>query len=136
MLNRDVLTDLRRSDDASAMFRGDEILVKSSDTEGLPTSMLEAWSVGVPVASLTVDPGGVIERHGLDLANGSEARLACDLRAPAGNAMSRKADKRALALVTRHHDLAVPLDSLPVAMDMPRRRTPRGTSEPPREVAP
>jgi len=135
MLNRDVLTDLRRSDDASAMFRGDEILVKSSDTEGLPTSMLEAWSVGVPVASLTVDPG-VTERHGLDLANGSEARLARDLRASAGNAMSRKAGKRAPVLVTRHHDLAVPLDSLSVAMGMPHRRTQRGTSEPPREVAP
>lgn len=57
-------------------------------------------------------------------------------RALAGNAMKREAGKRALVLVARHHDLVVTLDSLPAAVDMPRRRTPRGTSGPPRELSP
>lgn len=52
------------------------------------------------------------------------------------DAMNRKAGKRALILVARRHDLAVTLDSLPAAMNMPRRRSPRGTSGPPREVTP
>lgn len=136
MLICDVLTDLSRSDDVSAMLRGGKILVNSSDAEGFPNSMLEAWSVGVLASSPTVDPGGVIERRGWDLASIPEAWLARDLRALVGKVMNREAGKRALVLMARHHDLAVTLDSLPAAMDTPRRRTPRGTSGQPREVTP
>lgn len=81
-------------------------------------------------------PRGVIERHGLGLVSGTEALLARDVRALAGHAMNREASERALVFVARHHDLAVTLDSLPAAVDMPRRRTPRGTSGPPQEVTP
>lgn len=134
MLNCDVLTDLSRSDDVSAKLRGGKILVNSSDAEGFPNSMLEAWSVGVLASSPTVDTGGVIERRGWDLASGPEARLARNLRTLAGKVMNREAGKRALVLVARHHDLAGILDNLPAAMDTPRRHTPRGTSGPPWEV--
>jgi glycosyltransferase involved in cell wall biosynthesis len=50
-----------------ALLKRSKILVNTSSHEGFPNTMLEAWSVGVPVVSLTVDPGGVIKRtgHGL-----------------------------------------------------------------------
>jgi glycosyltransferase involved in cell wall biosynthesis len=33
--------------------------------EGFPNVFIEAWACGIPVYSLNVDPGGVIEREGL-----------------------------------------------------------------------
>lgn len=51
------------------------------------------------------------------------------------DAMNREAGKSTRVFAARHHDLAANLGYLPVAVDMPRRRAPRGTSGPPREVA-
>jgi glycosyltransferase involved in cell wall biosynthesis len=136
MLNGDVLTDLSRSDDVLAMLRGAKMMVNTSDAEGFLNAMLEAWTVGVPVVSLTPGPGGVFERHGLGLLSGTEAQLARDVRALGGDAMNREAGKRALVHVGPHHGLAVILDSLLAAADAPRRRAPHGTYGRPREVAP
>ncbi|QJP14821.1 glycosyltransferase family 4 protein [Starkeya sp. ORNL1] len=136
MLNADVLTDLSRPDDVLAMLRGAKIMVNTSDAEGFPNATLEAWTVGVPVLPLTVDPGGVFERHGLGLLSSAEAQLAHDLGTLGGDAMNREAGTRALVHVAPHHGLAVILDSLLAAADAPRRRAPHGTYGRPREVAP
>lgn len=46
--------------------------VNTSDFEGMPNVLLEAWSRGVPALALNHDPGGVIVSHGLgDFAEGS-----------------------------------------------------------------
>ncbi len=42
-------------------------LICTSRNEGFPNIFLEAWSVGTPVVSLLVDPGNVIQRHGLGI---------------------------------------------------------------------
>lgn len=136
MLNGDVLTDLSRPHDVLAVLRGANIMVNTSDAEGFPNPTLEAWSVGVPVVSPTVDPGGVFERHGLGLSTGTEAQLARHVRARVGDAMNREAGKRALVHVAPHPGLAVILDNLLAAADAPRRRAPHGTYRRPREVAP
>jgi len=39
------------------------LFLSTSDQEGFPNTMLEAWSLGVPVVSLQFDPGGTIARH-------------------------------------------------------------------------
>ena len=52
------------------------------------------------------------------------------------DALNGEAGKPALVLVARHRDVAVSLDSLPSAVDMPPRRSPPGTSGSPREIAP
>jgi glycosyltransferase involved in cell wall biosynthesis len=40
-------------------------LISTSPMEGFPNIFLEAWACGIPVLSLYVDPGGVIEKEGL-----------------------------------------------------------------------
>jgi glycosyltransferase involved in cell wall biosynthesis len=41
------------------------LFLSTSDQEGFPNTMLESWSLGVPVVSLEFDPGGAIARHEL-----------------------------------------------------------------------
>jgi glycosyltransferase involved in cell wall biosynthesis len=41
------------------------LLVNTSELEGFPNVFLEAWSCGTPVATLGVDPDGLIHDEGL-----------------------------------------------------------------------
>ncbi|MHB2205427.1 glycosyltransferase family 4 protein [Methylobacterium sp. CM6257] len=56
-----------RADDVQHALAHSKVLVNTSDAEGFPNTMLEAWSLGVPVVSLSVDPGGVIVEEALGL---------------------------------------------------------------------
>jgi glycosyltransferase involved in cell wall biosynthesis len=59
-----------------AAYAGSIALVSTSRFEGFPNTFMEAWSCGVPVLSLRVDPDGVIQRHRLGgVAGGSMSRL-------------------------------------------------------------
>jgi glycosyltransferase involved in cell wall biosynthesis len=40
-------------------------LISTSPMEGFPNVFIEAWACGIPVYSLNVDPGCVIEKEGL-----------------------------------------------------------------------
>lgn len=40
-------------------------LISTSNFEGFPNVFLEAWATGVPVISLKIDPGNVINKYGL-----------------------------------------------------------------------
>jgi glycosyltransferase involved in cell wall biosynthesis len=50
--------------DLNALYERANLLVCTSELEGLPNVFLEAWARGLPVLS-TVDPDGMIERHAL-----------------------------------------------------------------------
>jgi len=51
-----------------------KVLINTSDFEGFPNVFLEAWSFGVPVVSLNVDPGGVIQENHLGVVCNGDLR--------------------------------------------------------------
>jgi glycosyltransferase involved in cell wall biosynthesis len=88
------------------LFEQSKVLVNTSPAEGFPNTMLEAWSVGTPVVSLSVDPGGVIEREQLGLVSGSAARLVADVSTlSCTEALNVRVGDKALAYVRRGHSL-------------------------------
>ena len=56
------------------------VLLNTSDHEGFPNTFLEAWSLGVPVVSLSVDPGGVVADKGLGRVSGTVDRMSVDVQ--------------------------------------------------------
>jgi len=55
-------------------------LICTSDVEGFPNTFLEAWSVGTPVVSLTIDPGNVIRERSLGFVSDTTDRAVSDIR--------------------------------------------------------
>jgi glycosyltransferase involved in cell wall biosynthesis len=94
----------RRAPDVLAALRESRVLVSTSESEGFPNSMLEAWSVGVPVVSLSIDPGGVIEREGIGLVARSATRLRQQVQLLTRNrTLNEDLGGRGLAYVGQQH---------------------------------
>jgi glycosyltransferase involved in cell wall biosynthesis len=63
-------------------YRRARVFVSTSAYEGFPNTFLQCAAAGVPVASLAVDPEGILSRHGCGLlAEGSLEALERDVRA-------------------------------------------------------
>lgn len=61
-------------------FSRAKLLINTSRYEGFPFSFTQALAYGVPVASLNVDPDGILEKHQIGVcAHGSEIRLNQDV---------------------------------------------------------
>jgi glycosyltransferase involved in cell wall biosynthesis len=92
-------------------------LVNTSRFEGFPNTMLEAWSAGVPVVSLRVDPGGTIERERLGLVSGSTDRLRSGLMALVEcEPLNTELGANGLAYVRRRHSLEAVCEALSQAI--------------------
>lgn len=79
--------------------------VNTAEFEGMPNTLLEAWSRGVPALVLNHDPGGVIETHGLGgFAAGSRALLAGLAREQWRSRFDREdISQRCRAYIEAHH---------------------------------
>ena len=65
---------LRRADTLERIA-GAKVLLNVSPAEGFPNTFLEAWALGTPVVSLSVDPAGVISRYGLGFVCGGDMEV-------------------------------------------------------------
>lgn len=95
---------LLRPAEARSVVRSAKVLVNTSRHEGFPNAMLEAWSSGCPVVSLTVDPGGVIRRESLGLVSGSPEQLRDDVeRLATSSSLNERLGTNGLRYVRAHH---------------------------------
>jgi glycosyltransferase involved in cell wall biosynthesis len=102
-----------RHDDIQPLLRNSKMLVNTSRYEGFPNTMLEAWSAGVPVVSLNVDPGGIISREAIGLVSGTFTQLLRDVeRLSATRELNDKLGGRGFMYVQDHHSLGALCDAL------------------------
>jgi glycosyltransferase involved in cell wall biosynthesis len=103
----------QRAPEIMSLLSRSRVLVNTSLAEGFPNTMLEAWSVGVPVVSLSVDPGGVIRREQLGLVSGNRDALQGDIRKVAcSETLNWQTGKRALDYVRRKHSRGAVFEAL------------------------
>lgn len=103
----------QRTEDVQLLLARSKVLVSTSWVEGFPNAMLEAWSSGVPVASLSVDPGGVIVGEGIGRVSGSMSVLIHDVAELASNRdLNRQLGLRGLSYVRRIHSWEAVYSSL------------------------
>jgi glycosyltransferase involved in cell wall biosynthesis len=70
-----LLGELKHSDTVREIANS-KALISTSPMEGFPNVFIEAWACGIPVISLKVDPGSVIEKQGLgEVAKGDLDRM-------------------------------------------------------------
>ncbi|MCX6044817.1 MAG: glycosyltransferase family 4 protein [Chloroflexi bacterium] len=99
---------LQKPKETLCLLAHSKILVNTSCDEGFPNTMLEAWSVGVPVVSLTVDPGGVIQREGLGSVSGTFSQLMADTKQLVHSyALNSTCGANGLHYVQKHHGLEI-----------------------------
>jgi len=90
-------------DRIDAYYRAASLLLHTSDSEGFPNVLLEAWGHGLPVVS-TFDPDGVIRRHGLGRAGETAEELAHSIsELTTDEAEHARASRHAAAYVRRWH---------------------------------
>ena len=59
-------------EEVEAHFRSARVFVLSSEAEGFPNVLVEAWKNGTPVASLSLDPDGLIRRSDAGIVAGGD----------------------------------------------------------------
>lgn len=103
----------RQAGEIMMLLEGSKVLVNTSEAEGFPNTMLEAWSVGAPVLSLSIDPGHVIETQGLGRVSRTAAGLQGDLRLLTKNGLlNHQMGQRALDYARRRHNTTTVCDML------------------------
>jgi glycosyltransferase involved in cell wall biosynthesis len=99
--NADVKGRNRHSDTLRFMVNA-KALINTSDYEGFPNVFLEAWSMGVPVLSLKVNPGNVFADYELGMCfNGDLTKMKDYINRYETTLFSRE---KMLSYVTEFHD--------------------------------
>ena len=90
-------------DETIKEISGSRALISTSPMEGFPNIFIEAWACGIPVLSLYVDPGGVIESEELGIvADGNMGKLIASM-----GVINKTEDfsRKARIYVQKHHEL-------------------------------
>lgn len=88
------------------LLSNSRVLVNTSLWEGFPNTMLEAWSFGVPVVSLQIDPGSVIRHEKLGLVSGTVVQMVNDIRSLVRNGqLNNEMGKRGQNYIKRMHSI-------------------------------
>lgn len=91
------------------LYARSKLLVNTSEFEGFPNTYLQAWARGVPVVG-SIDPDGIIERHGLGAYAETPEDLAVLARWLLADTMAREAcGRRCTSYMTRYHDTSASL---------------------------
>jgi glycosyltransferase involved in cell wall biosynthesis len=106
-----------RAEKVREILAQSRVLVNTSRAEGFPNTMLEAWSLGVPVVSLTVDPGGVIMKESLGRCSGDVENLARDVHLLSRtSSLNEEYGGNGLRYVSRRHGLGAVCEALAKAV--------------------
>lgn len=93
--------------DTEGWLRQAWIFVFTSRAEGFPNALLEAWAHGLPVVSLSLDPDGLIEKHGLGILSGTPEKLRQDVSLLlADSALRERLGDAGRAFVTQHFEFS------------------------------
>jgi glycosyltransferase involved in cell wall biosynthesis/SAM-dependent methyltransferase len=108
-------------------FERAKLIVNTSTYEGFPNTFVQAAMHGTPILSWTVDPDGVLTRHGIGIcAEGSYDRLVASAeRVCAVESLRAELGKRAAEYAREHHDLSRSADALKTLV---RALTARGSA--------
>jgi glycosyltransferase involved in cell wall biosynthesis len=104
--NLDYVGELSR-DEVPKALQGCLALISTSATEGFPNTFIEAWMQGRPVASLGIDPDGVISKHGLGIVADNLSSIAEWLvRLADSPSMQLEYGQRCRQYAVENHDIA------------------------------
>ena len=93
-------------DKIDAYYKGAYALVNTSTFEGFPNTYLHAWTHGVPVLTLEIDPDDTIVRNGIGVVGRTIDGLAAAAHRLIADPSSRgEMSRRALSYVREHHDI-------------------------------
>lgn len=91
--------------DTMYQIANSKALISTSPMEGFPNIFIEAWACGIPVLSLSFDPGGVIKREQLgEVADGNLDKLINDMNS---NKNTSEFAERSKTYVEHNHVLNV-----------------------------
>ena len=106
--NLRIVSDQLLLPESEALFDTAKVLVSTSEVEGFPVVFYQAGSAGIPIASLSFDPDGIIDREGIGVAAGGDiVKLADGIAtlAEVGHPQSVAAAERCAEYFRSKHDV-------------------------------
>ncbi len=99
--NADIKGRMKHSDTVQLMANA-KALINTSEYEGFPNVFLEAWSIGIPVLSLKVNPGNIFDQYELGVCFKNDLEKMKEYINQ--NEVNEVSKEKMLSYVKEHHD--------------------------------